>query len=167
MRKRRNLVSSLAGEASLRGQAMSWTCDQIEMRLSDYLDGVLQGAERAEFDARGRVCAVRAAAGECAQRGWRNARDGPHGAPPRLMYAILDKTLGPRETVSTWQAVPNLIRGLATPKFAYGTASVMATFVILLTSSGFSLRKPKLADLRPANVCSACSGKRMWRMREA
>ena len=29
---------------------MTWTCDQIEARLSDYLDGLLQGAERATFN---------------------------------------------------------------------------------------------------------------------
>ena len=28
---------------------MTWTCDQIEVRLSDYLDGLLQGSERIAF----------------------------------------------------------------------------------------------------------------------
>ena len=51
--------------------------------------------------------------------------------PPRLVYAILDKTLGPRETVSSWQAIKNFLGGLATPKLGYGVASVMATFIIL------------------------------------
>jgi hypothetical protein len=72
--------------------------------------------------------------------------------PPRLIYSILDRTLGPRETVSNWQAVKNFLRGFASPKFAYGTASVLATVVILVGASGFSLHKPKLADLRPATV---------------
>ena len=31
-------------------------------------------------------------------------------------------------------------------------ASVAATLVIILTASGFSFRKPKLADLRPATI---------------
>jgi hypothetical protein len=73
-------------------------------------------------------------------------------APPRLVYSILDNTLGPRETVTRWQGFLNAIRGLATPKFAYGVASVMATLFIVLSASGFSLRKPKLADLRPAAI---------------
>jgi hypothetical protein len=68
------------------------------------------------------------------------------------VYAILDKTLGPREKVTGWQAIQNFIRGLATPKFAYGAASVMATIIILLGTSGISLRKPKLADLHPVTV---------------
>ena len=132
---------------------MTWTCDQIEARLSDYLDGQLHGPEQAAFDEHVAGCAecapllasVRSMVGEMQALK-------PIDAPPRLIYAILDQTLGPRETVTMWQALRNFLRGVASPKFAYGTASVMATFVILLYASGFSLKKPKLADLQPANV---------------
>lgn len=72
--------------------------------------------------------------------------------PPGLIYRILDQTLGPREHVTFWQSVKNFLSGLATPKFAYGTASVVATLFILLSASGLSFRKPKLADLNPSNV---------------
>jgi hypothetical protein len=41
---------------------------------------------------------------------------------------------------------------LASPRFAYSAISVAATLLILLTASGFSWRKPRLADLSPANV---------------
>jgi len=132
---------------------MTWTCDLIEARLSDYLEGLLQEPERAAFEAHANSCAdcaplvasVRGLVGEM------------HAmveleTPPRLVYSILDKTLGPRETVTGWQGFLNAIRGLATPKFAYGAASVMATLFIVLGASGFSLRKPKLADLRPATI---------------
>jgi hypothetical protein len=132
---------------------MTWTCDQIEARLSDYLDGLLQGPERAEFDQHLAECA------QCAPlvASVRNVVSGmraiePIDAPPRLIYAILDQTLGPRETVTFWQAVGNFLRGLASPKFAYGAASVMATCVIVLTASGFSPKKMKLSDLRPTNI---------------
>jgi anti-sigma factor RsiW len=132
---------------------MTWTCDLIEARLSDYLEGLLLGAERAEFEAHANSCtdcapllaSVRSLVGEM------HAMEEME-APPRLVYAILDKTLGPRETVTGWEAFLNLIRGLATPKFAYSVASVMATLIIILGASGFSLRKPKLADLRPAAI---------------
>ena len=130
---------------------MTWTCDLIEARLSDYLEGLLQGPARAEFEAHANSCvdcaplvaSVRSLVGEM------------HSieeleTPPRLVYSILDKTLGPRETVTGWQGFLNVIRGLATPKFAYGAASVMATLVIILDASGW--RKPKLADLRPAAI---------------
>ena len=132
---------------------MTWTCDQIEARLSDYLEGMLQTPERKAFEAHAENCveckplvaSVRSLLVEL--RSMEEIE-----APPRLAYEILDKTLGPRESVSGWQAFRNFLTGLATPKFAYGTASVMDTFIILLGASGISLRKPKLADLRPATV---------------
>ncbi len=132
---------------------MTWTCDLVEARLSDYLDGLLHGPERAAFEAHVDSCAgcapllasVRGLVGEM------HAMEAIE-APPRLVYSILDKTLGPRETVTGWQGFLNAIKGLATPKFAYGMASVMATLIVLLSASGFSLRKPKLADLRPATI---------------
>ncbi len=132
---------------------MTWTCEQIEARLSDYLDGLLVGPERAAFDAHVASCA------ECAPllANVRGLVGGMHAmeqleVPPRLVYTILDKTLGPRETVSAWQAFRNFLRGLGSPKFAYGVASVLATFVVLVSATGFSFRRPKLADLRPATV---------------
>ncbi len=132
---------------------MTWTCDQVEARLSDYLDGLLQAPERAAFDAHVAECA------QCTPllASVRSLVTGMHSmemleAPPRLIYSILDQTLGPRETVSKWQLVKNFLGGFASPKFAYGTASVLATFLIVVGASGFSLRKPKMADLGPANV---------------
>jgi anti-sigma factor RsiW len=132
---------------------MTWTCDQVEVRLSDYLDGVLQGVERAELEAHADSCAhcapllasVRSLVGQM------HAMEELE-APPRLIYAILDQTLGPREQVTGWQAFLNVIRGMASPKFAYGAASVFATFVILASSLGFSFKNPKMADLRPATI---------------
>ncbi len=132
---------------------MTWTCDQIEAQLSDYLEGLLQAPERAAFEAHVESCSecapllasVRSLVSEL-----RSMED--VDIPPRLVYSILDNTLGPREKVTGWQAVQNFLRGLATPKFAYGTASVLATIVLLLGASGVSLRKPKLADLHPVNV---------------
>ncbi|HET7108754.1 MAG TPA: zf-HC2 domain-containing protein [Candidatus Acidoferrum sp.] len=132
---------------------MNWTCDLIEARLSDYVEGLLQAPERVAFEAHAKSCAdcaplvasVRSLVGEMHSMEVLET-------PPRLVYAILDKTLGPRETVTGWQGFLNVIRGLATPKFAYGAASVMATLIVVLGASGFSLRKPKLADLRPAAI---------------
>lgn len=132
---------------------MNWTCDLFEARLSDYLDGLLQGADRAEFEAHANSCpdcapllaSVRSLVGEM------HAME-ELDAPPRLIYSILDQTLGPRETVTGWQAFLNFINSLATPKFAYGAASVLATLVILASSLGFSFRNPKLSDLRPTTI---------------
>jgi hypothetical protein len=132
---------------------MTWTCDQIEARLSDYLDGLLVGSDEVEFEKHAEECA------ECGPllASVQSLVSEMHAmaeleAPPRLVYTVLDQTLGPRETVTGWKAFLNFIRGLGSPKFAYGAASVMATFVILLGASGFSWRKPRLADLSPTNV---------------
>jgi len=72
--------------------------------------------------------------------------------PPRLVYNILDATLGPRETVTGWAAVRAWIRGVASPRFAYGSLSLAATFLMIVTASGFNWKKPRLADLAPSNI---------------
>jgi anti-sigma factor RsiW len=132
---------------------MSWTCEQTEARLSDYLDGVLNPAELAEFSEHVPSCA------RCAPlvASVSDLLTGLHGmeqieAPPRLVYSILDKTLGPRETVTGWRAMLGWVRGTASMRFAYGALSVAATLVLLVTASGFNWRHPKLADLRPATI---------------
>jgi anti-sigma factor RsiW len=132
---------------------MTWTCDQVEARLSDYLEGMLTEPERAEFEAHVHECAecaklVEGVASLVSEMRSLEAVD----VPPRLVFGILDQTLGPQEKVSAWQGLRNLLRGLGTPKFAYGAASVLATVFILANASGLSWRKPKLADLNPATM---------------
>jgi hypothetical protein len=132
---------------------MSWTCDQTEARLSDYLEGLLQAPERAQFEAHAHGCAdcgplvasVRTLLTEMQSV---EQLEVPQG----LVDSILDQTLGPREHVTFWQGLKNFLGGLATPKFAYGFASVAATLFIVLSSAGISWRKPKLADLNPATM---------------
>ncbi len=132
---------------------MNWTCEQVEARLSDHLEGLLAPADREAFLAHARSCA------QCAPlvSSVSQLLNGLHTlepveAPPRLVYNILDRTLGPRDAVSGWRLVLTWLRGLSSPKFAYGVLSVVATFGVLLTASGFSFRKPRLADLHPVAV---------------
>jgi anti-sigma factor RsiW len=132
---------------------MNWTCEQTELRLSDYLDGLLNQADQSAFDAHVNGC------GRCTPvvSSVSHLLTNLHGmeeleTPPRLVYSILDKTLGPRDSVSGWRAVLAWIRLIASPRFAYGAVSVTATLMVLLTASGFSWRKPKMADLSPVNV---------------
>ncbi len=139
--------------AALGGRIMTWTCDQIEAQLSDYLEGLLPASDRAEFESHVHSCADCAPLLASVKDLMTELRSMDEvELPPRLVYSILDRTLGPRETVSGWHAVQKFIRGLATPKFAYGVASVLATLLIVVSTFGISWRKPKLADLQPATV---------------
>ena len=145
---------------------MTWTCDQVEARLSDYLEGLLTEPERAEFEVHAHGCAECAPLVEQVRSLVSEMRSmDAVEVPPRLVYSILDQTLGPREKVSAWQGLRNFLGGLGTPKFAYGAASVLATSFILASASGLSLRKPKLSDLNPATVSRNMS--RQWHLRKA
>jgi anti-sigma factor RsiW len=132
---------------------MSWTCEQTEARLSDYLDGMLNSAELVEFTAHAPSCA------RCAPlvASVSDLLAGLHGMeqieePPRLVYSILDKTLGPRESVTGWRAMLGWLRGAASVRFAYGALSVAATLIVFASAAGFNWRHPKLTDLRPAMI---------------
>ena len=131
----------------------NWTHEETETRLTDYLEGLLQPEERRAFDAHVSTCTLC----EPLLASVSHLLNDLHSMdeiepPPRLIYAILDKTLGPRETVTGWRAAFAWLRALANPRVGYGFASVVATFLILVSGTGFSWRKPRLADLKPASI---------------
>ncbi|HEY2819487.1 MAG TPA: zf-HC2 domain-containing protein [Candidatus Acidoferrum sp.] len=132
---------------------MIWTCEQIETRLSDYLDDAMSRNDRVSFDAHVAGCE------RCAPLVAHLSKllTSMHvmeqiEPPPRLIYAILDKTLGKRETVSGWRAIFGWFEGITTMRLAYGALSVAGTVAILLSAVGFNFAKPKLADLRPTSI---------------
>jgi anti-sigma factor RsiW len=132
---------------------MTWTCEQIEARLSDYVDGLMPPAERRDFAAHTESCA------DCAPllASVLGLVQNLHALeaiepPPRLAYTILNQTLGPREQAKGFRGAFGWLNALLSVRFAYGAISVAASLVILLTASGFSFRKPKLADLSPVNL---------------
>lgn len=131
----------------------NWTCELTEARLSDYLDGLLQPSEQSAFDAHVYGCERCTPLVMSVSQMLTNLHSMEElETPPRLVYSILDKTLGPRDTVTGWRAALAWVKNLASPKFAYGAVSVAATFMLIATASGFSWRKPKLSDLQPMNV---------------
>ncbi len=136
---------------------MTWTCEQTEVRLSEYLDGLLGPQERADFDAHMQGClrcaplVARVASMVVELRGLEMVEE-----PPQLVGAILDKTIGPRRTTErSWRGILAWTGSLWQPKLAYGAASIAFTLALVLTSLGFNWRKPKLADLHPVNLYRA------------
>jgi len=128
---------------------MNWTCEQTEARLSDYLDGLLQPVERSAFNLHVNTCE------RCAPlvAGVAHALGGLYALesvepPPQLESAILTATLG----APSWRNARRWLKSLQSPRFVYSLASVAATIVVILAASGFSFRKPKLADLAPATI---------------
>lgn len=130
---------------------MAWTCEQIETRLSDYLDHLLAGSELREFEAHAGSCArCGALVGRVAHLVTQMHRFEPVESPPRLEYNILDKTLGPRTEKKAWLA---WLRPVWQPRFAYGAVSVFITGIVL--SQALGLRMPTKSDLMPANIYRA------------
>ena len=132
---------------------MIWTCEQIEARLSDYLDEAMTRNDRATFEAHVGDCPRCAPLVAHLSKLLTSMHVMPQiEPPPRLVYSILDKTLGKRETVTGWRAIFGWFEGVSTMRLAYGALSVAGTFAILLTTLGFSFTKPKLADLTPSMI---------------
>jgi hypothetical protein len=132
---------------------MNWTCEQTELYLLDYMDGMLQPEEQHAFDLHVNGCERCTPLVSSVTHTLGNLRMLPElELPQRFVYNVLDATLGPRETVSGWQAMRAWIRGVASPRFAYGSLSVAAVFLMLVTISGFNWKKPKIADLSPVSV---------------
>ena len=133
---------------------MNWTCEQTELLLTDYLDGLLPTDEQRAFDLHVNSCERCTPLVSSVMHAINTLRALPElDTPPRLVYNVLDATLGPRETESGWAAFLAWLRSLASPRFAYGAVSLAATFLMIVTVSGsVNWKKPKLADLAPSNI---------------
>lgn len=129
---------------------MTWTCEQTEARLSDYLDGLLDAAEWSAFNQHVNTCAVCTplVSSVAHTLGGLYALEQVE-PPPNLEMAILRATVGFVRTKYEFWA---WLRSLQSPRFVYSAVSVAATIVLLLTATGFNWRKPKLADLAPATI---------------
>jgi anti-sigma factor RsiW len=128
---------------------MTWTCEQTEARLSDYLDGLLHPAEQTAFDLHVNTCerCTPLVASVSHVLGTLHTLEQVEPSP-QLVNSILTATLGPQ----SWRKAKRWLRSFQSPRFVYGLVSVAATFIVILTASGFSWRKPKLSDLAPATI---------------
>lgn len=132
---------------------MSWSCQQIEERLSDYLDDLLSAGERAEMERHTAGCArctqLVAQVGGFVRRVQSLEPIEPSSS---LISAILDQTLGPRVTKHGWRRWLAWTPTLLQPRFAMGLATAAASLVILFYASGLSSAKIRKGDLNPVNI---------------
>lgn len=129
---------------------MSWSCVQVEERLSDYLDNALTQAERIEFrehaDACPRCTPLLAQVSHVAQR-LRTLE--PEPVPAVLVSRILDQTLGPRKAKRDWFSwIPVLWQ----PRFATGVVTVLATLLIIFHATGMRPSNVTLATFNPVTI---------------
>src|SRR5256885_11483581 len=103
---------------------MNWNCEQTELLLTDYLDGLLSAAEQHEFDAHVNSCPRCTPLVSSVTHAISTLHALPQIDPsPRLVYNILDKTLGPRETVTGSPAAHAWLRLTNPQSPAYGGRS--------------------------------------------
>jgi hypothetical protein len=134
---------------------MNWNCTQTEERLSDYLDGIFDPAEAAQFSAHVARCPnctklVAQVGGLVAQMRELLPVEEPHD----LVRKILDATLGtrtPERASSRWLAwLPSIWE----PRFAMGIVTVAASIMIVLHATAAKTGK---TELNPANLFHAAN----------
>jgi|SRR5271155_3527438 len=134
---------------------MSWTCFDIEERLSDYVDGVLSAEDRAAFDAHLAGCAgCPALVAQVRSLAHRLPGLEPAVEPTWLVFRILEATTGAvrQKRESAWKRI---FAGMLAPRFAVGLGAVAATIFILFSALGINPKKITADDLNPVNVYRA------------
>ena len=139
---------------------MTWNCEQIEARLSDYADRLLQLDERKYFEAHLADCArCGALVGQVTGLLRRMHGLEPEAAPTGLERRILEQTLGPRKERAGWRAWLGWLQPVMTQRFAYGAVTVLVTAAVLSQALGIDVRQVQLRDLHPANIYRATTRK--------
>jgi anti-sigma factor RsiW len=142
---------------------MKWTCEHIEERLSDHLDGLLAGEDERGFAAHVAGCArcsalvSRVGGALAAVRGMEAVE-----LPGELIPSILEKTLGPKwkqqrrwagllapKPQKRWAGWLGWIQPVFQPRFAMGFATVFLLGFVTLAAAGVEL---SISDLSPRNV---------------
>jgi anti-sigma factor RsiW len=120
---------------------MKWTCEIVEERLSDHLDGTLSAAETREFSAHVAGCArcsalVAQVSGILASVHRLDSVETPLGLEAR----IVDSMLGPeRKRERPWPAWIAWVRPVVQPRFAMGFATVIFGAYITLLAAGVNI----------------------------
>jgi hypothetical protein len=132
---------------------MTWTCEHIEERLTDFTDRLLAPAERESFTAHlGRCpkCMSLVKRVDAMTKAMHALE--PLEPPARLVFAILDKTSKAEQKLPWWQRwfVP-----VTHSRFAMGTITMAMLLLVTTFSTGIRWTEVTWADLKPANLFSA------------
>jgi hypothetical protein len=132
---------------------MNWKCEQIEERLSEHLDGLLDATERAAFESHVAGCAqcrtlVSQVSGALAQVHRLEMLE----EPLRLAPAILDLTLGPRAPKKSLRGWLAWLQPVWQPRMAMGFATVVMFGWVSLYTMGVQVNKISLSDLHPVKL---------------
>jgi anti-sigma factor RsiW len=133
---------------------MTWTCEQIEAQLTEYLDGALPTEVQSGFDAHVASCS-RCAALVQTVRGMVSAMRAlePLPVPPGLTTRILEQTTGLAAAEKNWRSAWfGWTRFVFAPKFAYGVLTVFITMIVLSQALGMKMHRPTIADLSPVSI---------------
>jgi anti-sigma factor RsiW len=132
---------------------MNWTCEQLEERLSDYLDGLLKAEELKGFS--GHLAGCDRCAALVAQVSGMVARVHAMEAvepPPQLAHNILEQTLGPRRPKAAATNWMDWVRAVLQPRFAMGLVTVVLSIFVASQALGIEWGKVEMSDLAPANL---------------
>lgn len=123
---------------------------ELENLASDYLEGQLEQARRAEVEEHLAICTpcreiladVRLAIQAC-----RSAEE--MMPPPWLLSRIRLATMGERRT-GVVEQVAALLRSIRQPRVAYAVAMTVFSVSLIVNVAGLNLRNLNMADLNPA-----------------
>jgi len=141
---------------------MNWTCQQIEERLSDYVDRLLSPAERSDFAAHVESCprcAPLVARISGVVTGLHHLE--PLEAPARLVEQILVQTLGAREEKKPlrdwrawleWATWRDALQLVAQPRYAMAAVTLVITLSVVSQALGIQWGQVTMSDLNPVNL---------------
>jgi hypothetical protein len=142
---------------------MTWTCEQIEERLSDYVDQLLTAEERSGFVSHAEGCArcgplVRRMKGLVGELHRLELLE----TPPLLVEGILAKTSRmaheEKKLARDWRAWlewatwRDALQVVAQPRYAMAAVTMVITLSLVSQALGIRWGELSWADLNPANV---------------
>jgi predicted anti-sigma-YlaC factor YlaD len=132
---------------------MNGNCTFTEERLSDYLDRQLLPEEDAALSAHVAGCdrckqLVTSVSGLVDRMQHLEMVE----EPPQLVAKILEATLGSRAEKKGWKRWFAWFPALLQPRFAMGAVTVVASFVIVIHSTGLSTAKIRRAEISPISM---------------